>query len=113
MDTRTCKAGQTVVLEQCPFTSPVQPSELEFQWSRDGEPVEIVPGGRFEVNHDGLLTITETREDDSGLYTVNISNTQGSALHMVQLQVLALPTGKWKVGWARVFVVNLYTSVTN
>ena len=70
--------------------------------------MEIVPGGRFEVHHDGVLTITETQESDSGLYTVNISNAQGSALHMVQLQVLAPPTGKlmapYKVTYGQPFV---------
>ena len=93
----TRNEGQTIVLEHCPITSPVQLSELHFQWSRDGEPIEIVPNGRFSVNHDGFLTISDILPSDSGRYQVNISNGQGSALHSVRLEVTpvtAAPTGK-------------------
>ena len=54
----TRSEGETVVLEHCPFTSPVQLSELDFQWSvqnGNGEWVNIRPGGRFGVNHDGFF----------------------------------------------------------
>ena len=91
--------GQTIVLEHCPVTSPVQLSELHFQWSKDGEPIKIVPNGRFSVNHDGFLTVSNVQQSDSGLYQVNISNSQGYALHTVQLEVTpviasAVYTGK-------------------
>ena len=89
--------GATVVLEHCAITSPVQLSELHFQWSKDGEEIEIVPDGRFSVNHDGVLTISDIQQSDSGLYQVNISNSQGSALHTVRLGVTPVteaPTGK-------------------
>ena len=89
----TRSGGETVMLEHCPFTSPVQLSELDFQWSiqnGNGEWIKIRPGGRFRVNHDGFLTIHNIQSSDSGLYRVNISNNQGSALHTIQLQV----TGK-------------------
>ena len=47
----------------------------------------ITPDGRFSVNHKGFLTISNVQPSDSGLYRVNISNDQGSALHKVRLQV--------------------------
>ena len=89
----TRSEGETIVLEYCPFTSPVQLSELDFQWSvqnGNGEWVKIKtrPGGHFRVNHDGFLTIHNVQPSDSGLYRVNISNSQGSALHTVRLQVV-------------------------
>jgi flagellar basal body rod protein FlgG len=86
----TRNEGDTVVLEHCPFTSPVQLSELHFQWSvknGNGEWTRITPGGRFSVNHDGFLTISNVQLSDSGLYRINISNNQGNALHTVRLQV--------------------------
>ena len=86
--------GQTVVLDHCGLTSPVQLSELDFQWSvqnGNGEWVNIRPGERFRVNHDGFLTIHNIQSSDSGLYRVNISNNQGSALHTIQLQVTPGP----------------------
>ena len=78
------------MLRYCDLTSPVQLSELEFQWSKRGENgglVEITPEGRFGVNHNGLLTIMNVQPSDSGVYQVNISNDQGSAQHTVQLEV--------------------------
>jgi hypothetical protein len=78
------------VLEHCGFTSPVQLSELDFQWSiqnGNGEWTKITPGRQFSVNHAGFLTISNVQPSDSGLYCVNISNDQGSALHRVRLQV--------------------------
>jgi hypothetical protein len=82
------------VLEHCGFTSPVQLSELHFQWSvqnGNGEWTRVTPGGQFSVNHDGLLTISDVQPSDSGLYRVHISNDQGSALHSVRLQVTPAP----------------------
>ena len=80
--------GTTVVLEHCEITSPVQLSDLDFQWNKDGEPLDITPEGRYSINHNGFLTISNIRPSDSGLYHVNISNSQGSALHTVRLQVV-------------------------
>ena len=89
--------GQTVVLEHCELTSPVQLSELDFQWSvqnGNGEWANIRPGERFRVNHDGFLTIHNVQPSDTGLYRVNISNNKGSALHTVQLLVPRPDDGK-------------------
>ena len=58
-----------------------------YKRSVNGELVEIRPDGWFAVNHDGFLTITDIQLSDSGLYLVSISNSQGSALHTVWLQV--------------------------
>ena len=83
--------GSTVVLGYCRLTSPVQLSELEFQWrvtNESGQLMDIRSGGRFEVSLEGLLIINDTQPSDSGLYQVNISNSYGSALHSVQLQVV-------------------------
>ena len=52
--------------------------------------MDIRPGGRFAVNHVGFLTIADIQPSDSGLYEVNISNSQGSALHTVQLRVILI-----------------------
>ena len=91
--------GSTVVLGYCDLTSPVRPSELQFQWrvrKENGEVVNIRYEGRFEVSLDGLLTINDTQPSDSGLYQVTITNSLGSALHSVQLQVYQLTRpGKW------------------
>ena len=84
------------MLRHCDLTSPVQLSELNFQWSKrrqNGEVVEIESAGKnskYSVNHEGLLTISNARPSDSGLYQVNISNNQGSALHTVQLEVVGI-----------------------
>ena len=80
----------------------MQLRNLSFQWSkrRENEELEeIIPGRRFGVNHNGLLTIENVRQADSGQYQINISNSQGSALHTVRLQVTPgpqNPTGKFK-----------------
>ena len=83
------------MLRHCQITSPVQWLELVYHWSKrsvNGELVEIRPDGRFAVNHAGFLIILDIRQSDSGLYRVNISNSQGSALHTVQLRVTRLST---------------------
>jgi hypothetical protein len=82
--------GSTVVLGYCDLTSPVHPSEFQFQWrvrKENGEVVNISSEGRFEVSLDGLLTIKDTLPSDSGLYQVTITNNLGSALHSVHLQL--------------------------
>ena len=84
------KDGTTVVLRYCDLTSPVQLSELNFDWtkrSKNGELSVIRYGGRFRVNHHGWLTIQSVGPSDSGVYLVNISNSQGSALHKIPLEV--------------------------
>ena len=95
--------GSTVVLGYCDLTSPVRPSELQFQWrirKENRELVDIRSEGRFEVSFDGLLTINDTRPSDSGLYQVNISNNLGSALHSIQLQVYQLTRpGKLQIAY--------------
>ena len=101
------------MLEHCQITSPVQPLELVYRWSKrsqNGQLVEIRPGGRFAVNHDGFLTITDIQPSDSGLYEVNISNSQGSALHTVQLRVIPMvttPTGELIAHMHSSIVVNI------
>ena len=85
--------GSTVVLGYCDLTSPLHPSEFQFQWrvrKENGEVVNISSEGRFEVSLDGLLTIKDTLPSDSGLYQITITNKYGSALHSVHLQVYQL-----------------------
>jgi hypothetical protein len=86
---QTQDEGSTVVLGYCDLTSPVRPSELQFQWRvrKENEVLNITSEGRFDVSVDGLLTINDTLPSDSGLYQVTITNDQGSALHSVHLQV--------------------------
>ena len=86
--------GATVVLRPCDITSPVQLSDLNFQWSKrrqNGDLNEIAGmNSKYSINHEGLLTLSNARPSDSGLYQVNISNSQGSALHTVQLEVVGI-----------------------
>jgi hypothetical protein len=87
---QTQDEGSTVVLGYCDLTSPVRPSELQFQWrvrKENGEVLNIISEGRFDVSVDGLLIINDTLPSDSGLYQVTITNDQGSALHSIHLQV--------------------------
>lgn len=76
-----------LLLRPCEFTSPVQLSDLDFQWTKDGDPVETILGQRFMINHNGFLTISEVQTSDSGLYQVTISNSLDSAWHTVRLLV--------------------------
>ena len=105
-DDETRNEGYTVVLRHCGLTSPVQLLELCFQWSvqnGNGEWEMITPGRRFSVNHDGFLTISNIQPSDSGLYRVNISNDQGSALHRVRLQVAPAHT---PIGGKTIIIAN-------
>ena len=83
------------MLEYCRLTSPVQPSELTFQWSKqmqNGEMINIMEDGvKYRLNSEGVLTIAKAQPSDSGTYTVNISNSHGFALHTVQLEVTSRP----------------------
>ena len=82
--------GTTVILKYCDLTLPVQLKELEFKWtkmSKDGEVSAIKNGGRFIVNLYGWLIIQNIGPFDSGVYQVNISNSQGNALHRIPLEV--------------------------
>ena len=89
------EGAASVVLEYCTLTSPVQPSELVFQWSKqrqNGERINIIEDGtKYSINHKGFLTVTNVQLTDLGTYRVNISNSQGFALHTVQLVVKARP----------------------
>ena len=98
--------GEMVVLEHCGSEvvceSPEQLSELGFQWSKrnwNARKLEkITPGGRFEVNHNGSLTIMDARSSDSGLYQVNVSiNGQGSALHHTIQSLLIVDVASHRV----------------
>ena len=88
--------GETVILEHCSSEyvceSPEQLSELGFQWSKRNwnarELEEITTGGRFEVNHNGSLTIVDARSSDSGLYQVNMTDGQGSTLHHIEQSLI-------------------------
>ena len=82
--------GTTVILKHCDLTSPVQLKELGFTWTKKSKTEElsaIVNGGRYSINHYGWLTIQSIAPSDSGVYQVNISNSQGSALHEIPLEV--------------------------
>ena len=89
--TETDLVGGLFKLQPCKFeiTSTNELSELDFQWSKDGEPIKIVPGGRFTVNPSGSLNIASLPLSDSGLYHVNISNSQGCTIRdfVVKLEI--------------------------
>ena len=96
------------MLEYCTLTSPVQPSELTFQWSKqtqNGERINIEDGMKYNISHDGFLTITNVQPSDSGVYLVNISNSQGFAIHAVQLRVV----GKYLVLY---IILTLVSKIT-
>ena len=78
------QTSTTVVLKSCDLTSPVQPSNLNYTWSRDGAPLDLT-GTRFTVNQYGLLTIEDITHSDLGIYQVSISNAFGSAVHSIKL----------------------------
>jgi hypothetical protein len=74
----------TVVLKSCDLTSPVQPSNLNYAWLRNGAPLDLT-GTHFTVNQYGLLTIKNISRSDLGVYQVSISNSFGSAVHTIKL----------------------------
>ena len=78
------RTSTTVVLKSCDLTSPVQPSNLNYTWSKDGAPLDLNET-RFTVNQFGLLTIENITEGDLGVYRVRISNPFGCALHTIKL----------------------------
>ena len=82
----------TVVLKSCDLTSPVQPSNLNYTWSKNGAPLDLNET-RFTVNQFGLLTIENITWGDLGVYRVRISNAFGCALHTIKLAASpALPS---------------------
>ena len=81
---KTTNVGTTVVLKHCDLTTPVPLSELAFQWSKNG--IDIEPVGKFSINQHGWLTIRNVQNEDLGMYRVNISNGEGSAVHTVNLE---------------------------
>ena len=81
---KTTNVGTTVVLKHCDLTTPVPLSELSFQWSHNG--ADVVQGGKFSINQHGWLTIKNVQDNDLGIYRVNISNAEGSAVHTVNLE---------------------------
>ena len=89
--------GTTVVLKYCGLTSPVELSDLDFQWSKrndGGELVDVEFGERVSVNHNGWLTIKNVQQSDLGVYQVNISNEMGNAVHTVQLELVQATTAQ-------------------
>ena len=98
---QTREEGKNVVLGYCMLTSPVQLSELRYQWRKqreDGAMVEInSTGTKYDVNLKGLLTIMNAQPSDSGRYEVSISNDQGTAVHEVHLQIKETLKGKDKI----------------
>ena len=107
---KTTALGTTVVLKYCGLTSPVELSDLDFQWSKrndGGELVDVEFGERVSVNHNGWLTIKNVQQSDLGVYQANISNEMSNAVHTVQLDLVQATTvqnpplsqakvGKWK-----------------
>ena len=78
------RTSTTVVLKSCDLTSPVQPSNLNYTWSKDGAPLDLNET-QFAVNQFGLLTIENITRGDLGVYRVRISNAFGCALHTIKL----------------------------
>ena len=88
--------GSTIGLAHCDITSPVQLADLTFQWRKDGEIIDLSKNiettgtVKYYVAHTGYLYINNTAVSDSGTYEVDISNEWGSALHIIQLNVIAV-----------------------
>ena len=92
---KTTATGTTVVLKYCDLTSPVELSDLSFEWSKRNEREEFVDvslGERISINHNGWLTIKDLESADLGVYRVNISNEMDYSIHTVQLELPASTT---------------------
>ena len=88
---KTTALHTTVLLKYCDLTSPVDLTDLEFQWSKTNENgafVDVQLGGRFSVNHNGWLTIENVQQSDLGTYRVSVTNEMGRADHTVQLELV-------------------------
>ena len=85
--------GSTIVLSHCDITSPVQLADLTYQWKKDGEIIDLEKT-KYQVNHEGSLTINNAESADSGAYEVVISNDWGRAVHSVRLDITSSPRGE-------------------
>ena len=95
--------GSTVLLHFCDFTTPVELTNLTLRWKKDGEEIDIMADQRmkYEITHEGYLSINNVQESDSGSYYVEIQNEWGSAVRLFQLIVTPNQTG-------RLFVLMFY-----
>ena len=63
--------GQTLTI-----SAPIRGSPTpDLSWYKNGEPVTT--GGRFTVQADGSLEVTNVTTDDAGSYTIHITNDVG------------------------------------
>ena len=88
---KTPELGTTVVLKYCDLTSPVDLSDLSFQWEKvesNGTAIDVLPGGRFSINYNGWLTIENIIQSDLGDYSVTLFSEMGTATHDVLLEVV-------------------------
>ncbi|XP_076469744.1 uncharacterized protein LOC143300070 [Babylonia areolata] len=80
---KVTRVGETAVLECMASGSP----RPKLRWLKDGQPLDVTPRHFFTADGQ-LLIVVETRWEDAGLYTCEMSNTLGimrgnTKLHIV------------------------------
>ena len=93
---RVLGPGTTAVLKYCELTSPVELSDLTFNWKRIGThngdeklmDIQLEGQSRISINHNGWLIIENVQQSDLGVYKVNISNEMGYAVNTVLLELV-------------------------
>ena len=84
------------MLKYCELTSPVELSDLTFDWKRiethNGSKllvnVQLEGQSRIYTNYNGWLIIENVERSDLGVYKVNVSNEIGYALDTVSLELV-------------------------
>lgn len=77
------KVGEEVVLECMSYGSP----KPKIKWSKDGVPV-LTSNRHFFTAEDQLLVIMEANVDDSGTYECEISNSLGTKVQGMEIQIM-------------------------
>lgn len=80
---KTTSIGETSVLECMASGSP----RPKLRWLKDGEPLDVTQRHFFTADNQ-LLIIVETRWEDAGLYTCEMSNTLGIKRGVTRLRVI-------------------------
>lgn len=96
MEDKETKVSETTVLECMASGSP----KPELRWQKDGE--EIGPTERrFFTAGNQLLIIVETREEDAGTYTCEMTNTLGAHKDSAILSVIpGMSRPFWRIQFA-------------
>lgn len=83
-DDMTTRVGETSVLECMASGSP----RPKLQWLKDSQALEVTPRHFFTADNQ-LLIIVETKWEDQGTYTCEMSNTLGIMRGNTKLRVMS------------------------